>query len=191
MTTGTLTSYGSTPARAGRTYLKVNWEVDAGKHPRSRGEDTEQMPTERPASEAPRSRGEDTLPDRMARITTEAPPLARGGPIHAPSPVGSGGSTPARAGRTSVVTPKLPCSRSPPRSRGEDQCRTPRAATASEAPPLARGGHERHRYWCFGYGSTPARAGRTAPKPETCTSAWKHPRSRGEERVADKLSAPR
>jgi len=152
---------GSTPARAGRTHRLPTRPHPLRKHSRSRGEDAS------------------TIAAR--RCCPEAPPLARGGLPQVEGEVRHTGSTPARAGRTTSWAPCTTCPWKHPRSRGEDFRATRQVSTLWEAPPLARGGRCCHHQPRPATGSTPARAGRTAPPWPVAPRAWKHPRSRGED----------
>ena len=113
----------------------------------------------------PRLRGEDSTASRRTPSRAETPPLTRG--------------------RPSLRPISLERSRKHPRLRGEDDCRTAGLLNVVETPPLTRG-RPRDPFWRdFTDRNTPAYAGKThwhSSKPQT---HWKHPRLRGEDKIAD------
>ena len=131
----------NTPARAGRTGYGSIANGIRRKHPRSRGENLEQI--------------------HLERLDEETPPLARGEP-HDSTPYRPGDrNTPARAGRTTLSREVFLANRKHPRSRGENMRKSGRSSAIPETPPLARGERREGLFRQPGRRNTPARAGRT------------------------------
>jgi len=150
---------GLIPARAGRTLMRRGFGDLGAAHPRSRGADRCQRPTNARAS--------------------GSSPLARGGPTRMGGPHMGDGLIPARAGRTLRRAVPTSLDRAHPRSRGADEAHIIGAVTFDGSSPLARGGpNDALRSLTQGR-LIPARAGRTVL---SCRRRWigtAHPRSRG------------
>ncbi len=161
---------GLTPARAGKALSSNLAAQDAGTHPRSRGE------------------GSDNWPGQ--RVELDSPPLARGRPQGLGNLRASLGLTPARAGKA----PPHPARPSPPwthpRSRGEGGIEPTTTAHTTDSPPLARGrpviGHRHGQP----QGLTPARAGKAEILQRRTPLIRTHPRSRGEGHFKKWLDSP-
>ena len=90
------------------------------------------------------------------------------------------GLIPAHAGKTPAVRVSGFAGAAHPRSRGENKAVPLTLARASGSSPLTRGKQGRALDTCKSVGLIPAHAGKTWPTPRLMTSAWAHPRSRGE-----------
>ena len=112
----------------------------------------------------------------------ETPPLARGRLLRFRIIVAQYRNTPARAGKTYILTTIFALTQKHPRSRGEDCTQRGRTRAYIETPPLARGRPYIYALLGVTYGNTPARAGKTSSSIAIGTNARKHPRSRGEDR---------
>jgi len=188
------------PARAGRTRSVWVGIFGQGAHPRSRGAHAAtQRPqavvegssplargargTSRPSRASgpahPRSRGAHVVLVEAAAVARGSSPLARGAPVLGVPYVRRRGLIPARAGRTSALSPSPLCRRAHPRSRGA-HCR-PRWGCSGRpgSSPLARGAHSPRIVVDPDPGLIPARAGRTACGHGRAAPRRAHPRSRG------------
>ena len=134
----------------------------------------------------PRSRGENIPSARMWMICQGSSPLTRGkqGPVW---PEGQpGGLIPAHAGKTTCWAGAGGCGGAHPRSRGENDAVDHSEGLDEGSSPLTRGKPgDRH-----GAGLRrrliPAHAGKTLSGIVWPRTAWAHPRSRGENDLADR-----
>ena len=149
-----------TPARAGSTAGAGFESSRRQAHPRSRGEHS-------------------SAPARETR-PGGSPPLARGALVRPGRAECRARLTPARAGSTAGARPAAVGAGAHPRSRGEHDCGHVAHRKGEGSPPLARGALARARRQVVLVRLTPARAGSTAVNSSAYTSAWAHPRSRGE-----------
>ncbi len=108
----------TTPARAGKTCCTRSARASTPDHPRSRGEDDEDV--------------------RRARFGAGPPPLARGRRPHPLHDAGDDGTTPARAGKTACPPRRHHRTTDHPRSRGEDS-RSTTTTAAKRDHPRSRG----------------------------------------------------
>ncbi len=193
---------GTTPARAGKTSDDLFRRDRGSDHPRTRGEDYQQFQrkarTNGPPPHArgrrgvatslvsrerttparagktwaigrwwstprdhPRTRGEDDLLIDQEKSFDGPPPHARGRPC-----AGSSASIPRR---------------DHPRTRGEDPLTLRDLMQPTGPPPHARGRRKIDLYELVDSGTTPARAGKTSPRPRFPTPPRDHPRTRGED----------
>ena len=135
------TSWGITPARAGKTGCYVIADDGKRDHPHSCGKDCSLflVPTKGLGS----------------------PPLVRERPADGDNPDRGIGITPARAGKTSCSTVCRRRGRDHPRSCGKDVMVVSNTNGAGGSPPLVRE-RPRHCICCkSSIGITPARAGKT------------------------------
>ena len=156
---------GITPARAGKTHGRPTRTRRRADHPRSRGENF--------AVPWPR------------RPRTGSPPLARGKRDRRRRDHQAVGITPARAGKTATCSARSTSPGDHPRSRGENLATAVLRRSAAGSPPLARGKQDDASVRRSGPGITPARAGKTRACGRAGAVAPDHPRSRGENFVAD------
>ncbi len=121
----------------------------------------------------PRTRGEHVAIPSRARRPPGPPPAAQ---LHGQEP----GTTPARAGSTSRPGRWSLTTRDHPRTRGEHAEAYIAESSCRGPPPHARGARRPHRGEHQPAGTTPARAGSTAPGWWACRRRRDHPRTRGE-----------
>ena len=131
---------GITPARAGKSYSRLESLWGLWNYPRSRGEKYSGIT----------SRGS----------VTELPPLARGKEHPTWTGSTSRGITPARAGKSFLRCLGCECFGNYPRSRGEKSRKKPPKPLYLELPPLARGKGQLNQNAPQIRGITPARAGK-------------------------------
>ena len=155
-----LAGFGLIPAHAGKTY-RVSFETQATQaHPRSRGENTVEIPCQ--------------------MVSQGSSPLTRGKPSCLMRTIAAMRLIPAHAGKTprrSWFTIRPPAH---PRSRGENQARFPDGRRDSGSSPLTRGKHPGRRERRRRVGLIPAHAGKTRRTWPFRPSRTAHPRSRGE-----------
>ncbi len=108
------------------------------------------------------------------------PPRARGPPAEQRHGVRPGESTPARAGTTRSAATSRGVKRDHPRTRGDHGETQRHAAAARGPPPHARGPRPDEVPALGGNGTTPARAGTTAPDTSPGPGLRDHPRTRGD-----------
>ena len=148
------------PAHAGKTYQAHTTALQAGAHPRSRGENS-------PSQLSP-------------RLALGSSPLTRGKRNAGIRSVARSRLIPAHAGKTRVDSPADCAGQAHPRSRGENPTDASRGSLLAGSSPLTRGkrtpGHA-----CHGPGGLiPAHAGKTACARASTSRPSAHPRSRGE-----------
>ena len=132
---------GTTPAYAGKTPPGAPPPRSCGDHPRVCGEDEKELATQaRDQGPPPRMRGRPGYP------------LQRGG---------SGGTTPAYAGKTRESHTRVGVVGDHPRVCGEDHGRNPSKRENRGPPPRMRGRLARLRRRAMAGGTTPAYAGKT------------------------------
>ena len=156
---------GLIPAHAGKTRCARGATVACPAHPRSRGEN------QKKATGAPGPTG--------------SSPLTRGKRVAPPAPPISPGLIPAHAGKTSSACGVDSGSRAHPRSRGENVDWVYNSVTGVGSSPLTRGKLLRGASRQDGRGLIPAHAGKTVPDWEHKALPGAHPRSRGENALAD------
>ena len=151
---------GLIPARAGKTRAQVCDHSGPPAHPRSRGENVEVI-------------------ERLAHRVGSSP-LARGKLLCAIIARLRARLIPARAGKTSLVSPFEFRGAAHPRSRGENAAAAAGYVVKSGSSPLARGKRSVRptpgRWWRL----IPARAGKTCRTEGRGLWIAAHPRSRGE-----------
>ena len=118
-----------------------------------------------------------------------SPPLARGKRLPARGRPRRPRITPARAGKTRCPHVSTCPHRDHPRSRGENVERDGPDGLDQGSPPLARGKRRRARPRSPRTRITPARAGKTDLRGEPVVLIPDHPRSRGENRTPDRITA--
>ena len=133
------------PARAGKTFLLVVREIEAGAHPRSRGENS----------------------SASWRVSAwdGSSPLARGKPHITQATIGRARLIPARAGKTRARVAALRARSAHPRSRGENSSHSVMQSSPSGSSPLARGKLGSKSRLPYAGGLIPARAGKTSYRP--------------------------
>ena len=129
----------------------------------------------------PRLRGEDSDQGRRRLRDEETPPLTRGRRSAETSVSPVSGNTPAYAGKTLGFLRRAPLVGKHPRLRGEDLNGAVFVKRLQETPPLTRGRLivPAGRYGVIG--NTPAYAGKTSSRRSSSFVSGKHPRLRGED----------
>ena len=133
----------------------------------------------------PRSRGENDEAGKPVDADDGSSPLTRGKRGQVERPLEAAGLIPAHAGKTIDIACTRPLTRAHPRSRGENGPRRGRDAGGWGSSPLTRGKRADERGRAKPGGLIPAHAGKTPSRPARSGGAWAHPRSRGENLVAD------
>ena len=151
---------GLIPAHAGKTIRAGLLINDVEAHPRSRGENIEDV--------------------RVVPTALGASPLTRGKPRLIRARAASSGRIPAHAGKTHQPRPGNSRPRAHPRSRGENCVRSLRNTGVLGASPLTRGKRDVQPPSGVHEGRIPAHAGKTMPQSTGDRQFWAHPRSRGE-----------
>ena len=151
---------GLIPARAGKTISHGTHRILRRAHPRSRGE----------------NRGGSAF--RLTALGSS--PLARGKRYRADTIPLDKGLIPARAGKTYRRGAERSAARAHPRSRGENRGGDACGVVAVGSSPLARGNRKPTLPAARCRGLIPARAGKTRLCARRSSTAWAHPRSRGE-----------
>ena len=151
---------GLIPAHAGKTGRLTHAVAASGAHPRSRGENGENV--------------------KCTGFEEGSSPLTRGKPVSVPSHEPVGGLIPAHAGKTKDQAPALLCDRAHPRSRGENAERRSTPGALGGSSPLTRGKPSAEGSQPLPSGLIPAHAGKTAAPRRRTTKPRAHPRSRGE-----------
>ena len=152
--------YGLIPAHAGKTPPGHRPRADPPAHPRSRGENTQEV--------------------RERRAPHGSSPLTRG-KLHAGG-VGDrrGGLIPAHAGKTVTHGPPPRPPAAHPRSRGENSVAPVGTTARCGSSPLTRGKRGTVALWLRSRRLIPAHAGKTGRQPRRMPGWTAHPRSRGE-----------
>ena len=109
-----------------------------------------------------------------------SPPHARGKGKAGPGRFKGWGITPARAGKSCLVSTHLPASQDHPRTRGEKRMMLVVVMPTSGSPPHARGKGHLFKVQINGLGITPARAGKSSRLCREIHLKLDHPRTRGE-----------
>ncbi len=151
---------GLIPAHAGKTRWSRGRRGPRRAHPRSRGENV---------GDPPSNPG---LPGSS--------PLTRGKPSSACPRGGMSGLIPAHAGKTCPENRRCRATWAHPRSRGENTGHRGRFARAGGSSPLTRGKRDVRLNICRDEGLIPAHAGKTTRQPRSTPLHRAHPRSRGE-----------
>ena len=148
------------PAHAGKTPADSTQRIVPTAHPRSRGEN-----------------GEDLLREARARGSS---PLTRGKPTCTWSGTTRLGLIPAHAGKTRPPARPAAGRSAHPRSRGENTLHALDVALLVGSSPLTRGKHGEGLVHLDPYGLIPAHAGKTHWRSTGPPRLPAHPRSRGE-----------
>ena len=135
----------------------------------------------------PRSRGENVLAIRRAAFHRGSSPLTRGKPAQEGNNLQTVRLIPAHAGKTRPCSSRPRTFRAHPRSRGENGFATPRVHEARGSSPLTRGKPTRAGLLGETAGLIPAHAGKTVELIDLEAGDLAHPRSRGENALADQL----
>ena len=136
----------------------------------------------------PRSRGENDSTAHSRSKIAGSSPLARGKHITRRVVHLVCGLIPARAGKTQILTRQQRLSRAHPRSRGENPSMSAFTVGARGSSPLARGKRGRGLDACQASRLIPARAGKTFSCAAAAAAAGAHPRSRGENQIAEVIA---
>ena len=171
---------GSSPLTRGKQYGIRACVCEGGLIPAHAGKTTRAARPAPPVTAHPRSRGENV--DQLAATPWKmgSSPLTRGklpNPGHARPP---GGLIPAHAGKTSRPRMKPSMTRAHPRSRGENPSRASAKASRNGSSPLTRGKRHECLWARVRQGLIPAHAGKTSPPRTERGGDRAHPRSRGE-----------
>ncbi len=151
----------NTPAHAGKTHcVDISGHISE-KHPRACGEDYKE------AGDKP--------------ILAETPPRMRGRLVPTAAVELVRRNTPAHAGKTLRLSPKVRHTGKHPRACGEDLPLCRRPLPLSETPPRMRGRLGDSSNHVIFLGNTPAHAGKTYRTTIGRYRSWKHPRACGED----------
>ena len=161
---------GLIPAHAGKTAHASALRSSRWAHPRSRGENAEQV--------------------RIVLRGLGSSPLTRGKPCWRVRSVLHGGLIPAHAGKTSMATARPSRNGAHPRSRGENSGRAVRFWSCTGSSPLTRGKREPAARLGEPARLIPAHAGKTMSTATSTRCAPAHPRSRGENVGGDPQELP-
>ena len=199
------------PAHAGKTKTPRCRPSRRAAHPRSRGENADQVPCctvivgsspltrGKPRVEIQRSGGQGLIPAHagkttacqfFSRIADGSSPLTRGKPLTGVGGPPAPGLIPAHAGKTSDRLGGHQDGRAHPRSRGENSVRRVHREAAPGSSPLTRGKRERQERVRRRRRLIPAHAGKTTTKKRSTPIKTAHPRSRGENRQPPASSPP-
>ena len=121
-------------------------------------------------------------------LTDGSSPLTRGKRTRCHSQRTRRRLIPAHAGKTSRTSPTKQASRAHPRSRGENDVRCPHRRNRRGSSPLTRGKLTVAPCIEADLRLIPAHAGKTRRQNPSAQGLEAHPRSRGENRPADRLS---
>ena len=157
--------------------------------PAHAGKTLRRMRGGRSVSAHPRSRGENRAADVLDEIQGGSSPLTRGKHSRAEREHDERGLIPAHAGKTSSAQAHMRTRKAHPRSRGENSLRMPSSTRESGSSPLTRGKRYALLRGFFVGRLIPAHAGKTRPGRVHQRARAAHPRSRGENVVADRASA--
>ena len=138
----------------------------------------------RPMRAHPRSRGENTIKPLARERLQGSSPLTRGKRFYSWAASVRPGLIPAHAGKTERSDAPGAGQQAHPRSRGENDTTTARAAAGMGSSPLTRGKHPQWIKDLIRLGLIPAHAGKTRRGRRRRRSARAHPRSRGENTIA-------
>ena len=128
----------------------------------------------------PRLRGDHWSNLRTMLLRSGSPPLARGPRRGTASRGVQEGITPACAGTTLLVSPRLSCRPDHPRLRGDHYLTSCKPGTRRGSPPLARGPQPQEPQPGGVPGITPACAGTTDTAQKVKELSEDHPRLRGD-----------
>ena len=169
--TCTLLDLGLIPAHAGKTYV---------------GEDVIFAPRAHP-----RSRGENILSHARNTLASGSSPLTRGKPRDVTQNIHYQGLIPAHAGKTCPASGRTRVRTAHPRSRGENSHVAFSQAAEKGSSPLTRGKRQRVVQVSAALRLIPAHAGKTLISGAKASMNGAHPRSRGENLTARKVSSVR
>ena len=133
----------------------------------------------------PRSRGENPPPVRIGVADPGSSPLTRGKPAVNASVIFAVGLIPAHAGKTRSCRARGRDGAAHPRSRGENSTCARKALASVGSSPLTRGKPRVAAQSADAEGLIPAHAGKTRSSATARRSPTAHPRSRGENCIAD------
>ena len=152
----------NTPAHAGKTHcVDISGHISE-KHPRACGEDYKE------AGDKP--------------ILAETPPRMRGRLVPTAAVELVRRNTPAHAGKTLRLSPKVRHTGKHPRACGEDRTVDGKSKRHIETPPRMRGRPLISPWVSTLFRNTPAHAGKTTHRGGLVHQFWKHPRACGEDR---------
>ena len=180
-----LPPWGSSPLTRGKLDRRGCLEGLAGLIPAHAGKTM--GPSRRPRGVAahPRSRGENQTSSSSAFLPDGSSPLTRGKLRVQRRAETLLGLIPAHAGKTHDAVSEHPELSAHPRSRGENPIAGVNSADCQGSSPLTRGKPGMTVAGQLYERLIPAHAGKTRPSPPTPKAPWAHPRSRGENVVAE------
>ncbi len=171
---------GSSPLTRGKQYLHEQGFYQTGLIPAHAGKTLGVRRRSWVTRAHPRSRGENQAIDSTRVKVRGSSPLTRGKLIGGSTALTTWRLIPAHAGKTPCLVHGHEVERAHPRSRGENESRSPSRRRLPGSSPLTRG---KLFPWLSGKhvtGLIPAHAGKTLPRSQRETDVWAHPRSRGE-----------
>ena len=171
---------GSSPLTRGKHLIEAEAQQRFGLIPAHAGKTREAGTSRMPSRAHPRSRGEN-LQDIFDLVSAAgSSPLTRGKPPAGHADPSRTGLIPAHAGKTRASWARSCPRRAHPRSRGENLVWHPEDWHPAGSSPLTRGKPGRPPLPTHLWGLIPAHAGKTNAPPATYTTTRAHPRSRGE-----------
>ena len=160
---------GLIPAHAGKTTCRRRLKSSAWAHPRSRGENTKSSV--------------------LSALDSGSSPLTRGKPCATEMKLSRVGLIPAHAGKTRRPPTTRTRTWAHPRSRGENAKGAGNALLGAGSSPLTRGKRAGGLVVHLGGRLIPAHAGKTQGLAPGVQAGTAHPRSRGENGVAEGFAA--
>ena len=182
---GPVSSWGSSPLTRGKPDRAHGRGRGAGLIPAHAGKTAPARPRRSHGRAHPRSRGENYEAHALAIQTGGSSPLTRGKLTSGVGVVMRGGLIPAHAGKTVSSPTPLPTAWAHPRSRGENTPVGTPPPWVQGSSPLTRGKRARPLQRRNTIGLIPAHAGKTPPGLPPARRVWAHPRSRGENAMAE------
>ena len=176
---------GSSPLTRGKHQVTVLDRGDGRLIPAHAGKTPQRGSRPRRAEAHPRSRGENLNVSVEVVHAGGSSPLTRGKPHGRGGPAGEPGLIPAHAGKTSPAPERRAWGPAHPRSRGENFVRVRPARSWLGSSPLTRGKRVLQGDKRIQVRLIPAHAGKTLQARPAVHLREAHPRSRGENSVAD------
>ena len=176
---------GTSPLTRGKPNGLSGFGDEQGNIPAHAGKTLAQRPARTSTTEHPRSRGENGTVSVAAGGSDGTSPLTRGKRRASTARPICTGNIPAHAGKTLALACRPLDVTEHPRSRGENAENTVTVPSVGGTSPLTRGKLERQQHSAEQIRNIPAHAGKTHPHPDTQQRHQEHPRSRGENTLAN------
>ena len=179
---------GSSPLTRGKLEGAPGWQIIHGLIPAHAGKTPPWMRRARASRAHPRSRGENRDGAAPGLVGWGSSPLTRGKHWPTRTAIYTGGLIPAHAGKTHQTRDTRPKYRAHPRSRGENIKAAVSVVVEWGSSPLTRGKLIPRAGIPGVAGLIPAHAGKTSRRFGKCPWRTAHPRSRGENRDAERCA---